>query len=244
MPQPPCGSRVWVFGLNSSDLWVRKSLRVPAGKRTSSFFLGIGGDWERNFLFLTKTILLARNALASFALHFVFPSEQSTAQIARAIQKARGEFVAPSSFLLGQQSISFSQGDYFARLGSASLIVGFAGTALEYAAFCGIPCIEPCLKDAIQANPYFLASRQALLLREALIPGGDTPEKTARVLQEVLGNLHAFQERAQQFARTTWQGQGGGARNIAQDLFSILRTVPPKRQGTEPAVDDSRNGTR
>jgi uncharacterized protein (TIGR03492 family) len=208
------------------------------------FLPGHRRDWERNFLFLTETILLARDALASFALHFVFPPEQSATQVIRAIQKARGEFAAPSSFLLGQQSISFSQGDYFARLGSASLIVGFAGTALEYAAFCGIPCIEPCLKGAIQANPHFLASRQALLLREALIPGGDTPEKTARVLQEVLENLHAFQERAQQFARVTWQGQGEGARNIARDLLSILRTVPPKRQGTELAVDDSRNGTR
>lgn len=208
------------------------------------FLPGHRGDWERNFLFLAETILLARDALAPFALHFVFPPEQSATQIARTIQMARGELVDPSSFFLGQQSISFSQGDYFARLGSASLVVGFAGTALEYAAFCGIPCIEPCLKDAIQANPHFLVSRQALLLREALVPGGDTPEKTARVLQKVLRDLHVFQERAQQFARTTWQGQGKGARNIAWDLLSTLRTVPPKPQDTTLAVGDSRNGTR
>lgn len=208
------------------------------------FLPGHRGDWERNFLFLAETILLARDALAPFALHFVFPPEQSATQIARTIQMARGELVDPSSFFLGRQSISFSQGDYFARLGSASLVVGFAGTALEYAAFCGIPCIEPCLKDAIQANPHFLVSRQALLLREALVPGGDTPEKTARVLQKVLRDLHVFQERAQQFARTTWQGQGKGARNIAWDLLSTLRTVPPKPQDTTLAVGDSRNGTR
>lgn len=206
------------------------------------FLPGHRGDWERNFLFLTRTILLAEETLASFALHFVFPPERTASEIREAIGKGGGTPVSSSSFLLGRWVISFSQGDYLARLQDAGLVVGFAGTALEYAAFSGIPCIEPYLEDAIQANPYFLFLRQALLLREALTPGGNTPEKAATTLRGVLKDLPWFQRRAWEFTQRTWEGKGDGARNIARDLVNTLRTLPRCR-GTVPALGDSHTGT-
>lgn len=207
------------------------------------FLPGHRGDWEDNFLFLARAILSAGSALDPFSLHFAFPPERTLQEIEGAFARAGGRRYDSSSFLLGERCVSFSRGDYLLRLQEAALVVGFAGTALEHAAFCGIPCIEPYRRSAIQANPDFLFRRQILLLREALTPGGTTPEETARILEMVLCNLPDFQKKAREFSWRTWEDKRNGARNIACDLFSTLRT-PPKCQGRAPVLGGSRTDTR
>ncbi len=206
------------------------------------FLPGHRGDWEENFFFLVDTILLAGKILDGFVLHFVFPPERTLLEIESVFTRAGGKPYTSSSFSFKERCISFSQGDYFTKLQKAALVVGFAGTALEHAAFCGIPCIEPCRQNAIQANPDFLFRRQALLLREALTPGGTTPRETARTLQMVLTHLTEFQRKAQEFSWKTWEGKGDGAKNIACDLLNTLRTLQ-RRQGRAPALGGSHTGT-
>lgn len=223
--------------------FVGPEIGVPFRERRCILFLpGHRRDWEKNFSFLAKVILLAGETLNSFVLHFVFPPERTPAEIEHAFVQAGGRRCGSSLFLFGEHPVSFSQGDYLSRLQEAALVVGFAGTALEHAAFCGIPCIEPYLKGNVQANPDFLLRRQSLLLREALTLGGDTPEEAARVLKVVLGDLQSFQERAQKFSLRTWEGKGEGARNIARDLLNTLRTLP-EHQGKAPVLDGFRIGT-
>lgn len=222
--------------------FVGPEMGTPSSERRYILFLpGHRGDWERNFSFLAKVILLAGETLNPFVLHFVFPPERTSAEIEYAFTQVGGKHYGPTVFLLGGYRVSFSQGDYFSRLREAVLVVGFAGTALEHAAFCGIPCVEPYLEGNILANPDFLLRRQSLLLREALTLGGDTPEETARVLQAVLRDLEGFQERAQKFSLRTWGGKGDGARNIARDLLNTLRTLP-EPQGRAPVLGGFHTG--
>lgn len=205
------------------------------------FLPGHRRDWKENLCFLCKAIALSKEDLVPFPLHFVFPPERTIPEVVKAIQEAGGTIFSSSSFRIENLPVSFSRGDYLTHLGRARLIVGFAGTALEQAACLGIPCLEPYRKDAIQVNRHFLQTRQALLLREALIQGGDTPEETAAILKSVLANLSRFQKEAQNFAQRTWERKMDGARNIALDLINTLRT-PPKLQGRAPAGDGSRTG--
>lgn len=207
--------------------------------RTILFLPGHRNDWKENFRFLVKTILHTHDLFPPYLPHFVFPPEPSTQEIERCVREA-GAIPATSSFFLGHTLVTWSQGDYFARLGDTALVVGFAGTALEHAASLGIPCLEPYTERAIQANRYFLEKRQKLLLREALIQGENTPEKTACILQETLKNLPQIQKKAEDFSKRVWQNKENGARHIAQDLLSILCTPPPP-QDTVPVWVGSRN---
>lgn len=210
--------------------------------RTILFLPGHRNDWKENFRFLATTILHTQNLFPPYSPHFVFPPEPSTQEIERCIRKA-GAIPATSSFFLGNTLVTWSQGDYFVRLGDTALVVGFAGTALEHAASLGIPCLEPYTERAIQANRYFLEKRQKLLLGEALIQGENTPEKTACILQETMKNLSQIQKKAEDFSTRVWQNKGNGAQHIARDLLSILCTPPPP-QDTVPAWAGSRNGTQ
>ncbi|MGQ9622812.1 MAG: hypothetical protein ACUVTO_05130 [Candidatus Caldatribacteriaceae bacterium] len=207
------------------------------------FLPGHRRDWRENFRFLYEVLTLSKDDLVSFPLHFVFPPERTTFEIVEVIQEVGGIPLSCSSFQIENLSVSFSQGDYLTHLGRAKLVVGFAGTALEQAACLGIPCLEPYRKDAIQANRHFLQTRQTLLLREALIQGGGTPEETATILKNVLANLPRFQKEAQNFAQRTWEGKMDGAKNIAFDLINTLRT-PLRLQGRAPVGGDFRTGTR
>lgn len=198
------------------------------------FLPGHRKDWKTNFCFLTQTIGYAQEIFTVYTPHFVFPPELTTQEIGTTIQKAGGRIVSPTTFLLRNTVVFWSQDDYFSRLREAILVVGFAGTALEYAAYLGIPCLEPYTDRAIQANRYFLEKRQQLLLREALIKGDKTPEKTSRILQATVTQLPEIQKRAKEFTRKTWQERKNGARYIAQDLINILYT-PSQFPDREPA---------
>lgn len=237
---------VWFQSLGIKAVFpgfVGPEIGSPSPERRCILFLpGHRRDWERNFLFLVEVMQLAGEVLKPFVLHFVFPPERTLTDIKRVFASAGGELLASSAFRLGEHCVSFSQGDYFSRLREAALVVGFAGTAFEHAAFCGIPCIEPYFEGNIQANPDFLFRRQSLLLREALILGGTTPGETARILRTVLDDLPAFQRRAQEFSFRIWGGRGDGARNIARDLLNILHTLPGY-QGKVPVLGGSHTGT-
>lgn len=233
------------LGIKATFLgFVGPKMGEPSPQRQYLLFLpGHREDWRRNFLFLTRVIMLTGQVLDSFVPHFVFPLERTPAEIENAFIQAGGKHCTSSSFLLGGHCVSFSRGDYFSRLQEAALVVGFAGTALEHAAFCGIPCIEPYLKGNIQANPDFLFRRQSFLLREALTPGGTTPEETVEILGTVLRDLPNFQRRAQEFSLKTWEGKSNGARNIACDLLNTLRNLP-ECQDRAPVWGGFRSGTR
>ncbi|MEN3186282.1 MAG: hypothetical protein ABDK94_00085 [Atribacterota bacterium] len=210
--------------------------------QTILFLPGHRGDWKENFRFLVTTILHTRSLFPPYLPHFVFPPEPSTLEIESLVREI-GAIPSTSSFSLEGLSVTWSQGDYFTRLGDTALVVGFAGTALEHAAHLGIPCLEPYATRAIQVNRYFLEKRQKLLLREALIQGENTPEKTASILKETITNLPQMQKKAEDFSKRIWQNQRNGALYIAQDLLSILCTLPPL-QDIEPVRVDSGNGIR
>ncbi|MGC8778102.1 MAG: DUF354 domain-containing protein [Candidatus Caldatribacteriaceae bacterium] len=210
-------------------------------RKTILFLPGHRKDWQENFRFLIETIALAQEPLAFYTFHFVFPPEPSVQEVEQVIQKTGGQILFPDSFTFQNVTATWSQGDYFNRLRRAALVVGFAGTALEHAAYLGIPCLEPYTERAIQVNRYFLEKRQQLLLREALIKGEDTPERTASVLKKVIVNLEQFQKRAEKFSERVWQGKENGAQNIARDLFNILCT-PLQPPGRAPVSVGSHNG--
>ena len=207
------------------------------------FLPGHRQDWKANFRFLTETIVGTRAVFSQYTPHFVFPPEPASAEIEAVIQRAGGRILSPTSFSLQNVQITWSQGDYFLRLCDTALVVGFAGTALEHAAYLGIPCLEPYTEQAIQANRYFLEKRQKLLLREALIMGTNTPQGTARILEEVVADLATFQKKAQEFSEKTWQGKEDGARHLAQELLSTLDTRSPLPDRA-PAPVDFGNGRR
>lgn len=206
------------------------------------FLPGHRGDWKENFYFLVQTIGYVQEIFTVYTPHFVFPPELTTQEIETAIQEAGGHIVFSTTFMLNNTLVSWSQNDYFSRLREATLVVGFAGTALEYAAYLGIPCLEPYTDRAIQANRYFLEKRQQLLLREALIKGDRTPEKTSSILQATVAQLPEIQKRAKEFTQRIWQGKKNGARHIAQDLINILYTLP-QPPDKELAQIGSRIGT-
>lgn len=222
--------------------FVGPKIQHPSSRQRSILLLpGHRRDWRNNFRFLAETLLLTGGILDAFLLHFVFPPERTLPEIEEAFAHV-GSRRCGSLFLLGEHRVSWSRGDYLERLQEAVLVVGFAGTALEYAAFSGIPCVEPCRRESIQANPDFLLHRQSLLLREALTFGGTTPQETASILKEVLEHLPDFRRKAQEFSLRTWGGKSEGAKTIALDLLSILHT-PQECRGREPVLDDSRTGT-
>lgn len=119
-------------------------------------------------------------------------------------------------------SLSWSRGDYFQHLSESALVVGFAGTAIEQAAFLGIPSIEPWQENALQANQDFMENRQKLLLREALIPGGSIPSQLAQILKNTLLNLPDFQRAASDFSQKVWEGKANGGMAIAENIMTSL----------------------
>ncbi len=215
------------------------SILVPQ-RREIILLTGSREDWKENLQFLAKTLqYISPSLLQSFSIHWVFPPERKEEEIEREMQKVKGSF-------------TFSRGDYLEHLSQGALVVGFAGTAMEQAAFLGIPSLQPYREKAIQSNPYFINKRQKLLLGDALITGADTPQETAKILEEALVNLSFHQKRAQEFSEKTWGRKREGAKNIAQDLakefkksFSnkFHKTFPPPPD-TVPVEVDYRSDRR
>ena len=135
-------------------------------------------DWKNNLRFFFVAFKEVNHQyLKDYEIHIVFSPGVDTQEI---------KFLLASLLKNHHFFISWSQGDYFQHLSQSALVVGFAGTAIEQAAFLGIPSIEPWQENAIQVNRDFIENRQKLLLREALIPGGDTPSQLAQVLKNTL----------------------------------------------------------
>ena len=86
----------------------------------------------------------------------------------------------------------------------------------------GIPSIEPWQENAIQVNRDFIENRQKLLLREALIPGGDTPSQLAQVLKNTLLNLQDYQKATENFSQKVWEGKSNGGMTIAENIMMLL----------------------
>jgi uncharacterized protein (TIGR03492 family) len=165
--------------------------------------------------FLAKTLqYTSPSLLQSFSIHWVFPPERKKEEIEEEMKKVKTTF-------------PFSRGDYLEHLSRGALVVGFAGTAMEQAAFLGIPSLQPYREKAIQSNPYFINKRQKLLLGDALITGADTPQETAKILEEVLVNLSFYQKKAQEFSEKTWGRKKEGAKNIARDLVKEFKKSFP-----------------
>jgi len=175
---------------------------------------GSRNDWKENLQFCIQALEEMRlNLLSEYKLHIVFSPGRSYQEIC--------SFVSPG---LETQPfrLSWSRGDYFQHLFQSILVVGFAGTALEQAAFLGIPSIEPWRLDALQANRDFIENRQKLLLREALIPGGNSPSQLAQIFEDTLLNLPVCQQSAEEFSQRVWEGRSDGGKAIAEDIFDTL----------------------
>lgn len=201
------------LGINAHYLgFLGPSPSILAPQRREIILLtGSREDWRENLQFLAKTLqYTSPSLLQSFSIHWVFPPERKEEEIEREMEKAQANF-------------SFSRGDYLEHLSQGALVVGFAGTAMEQAAFLGIPSLQPYREKAIQSNPYFINKRQRSLLGDALIPGADTPQETAKILEEVLIHLSFYQKRAQEFSQKTWRGKREGAKNIARDLVKEFK---------------------
>ncbi len=191
--------------------------RLHPERREIILLTGSREDWRENLQFLVETLQYSSpSLLRPFSIHFVFSPERRKEEIETEMKKTKEKF-------------SFSRGDYLEHLSRGALVVGFAGTAMEQAAFLGIPSLQPYREGAIQSNPYFINQRQKLLLGEALIPGSDTPKETAKILEEVLLNLTFYQKRAREFSKRTWGEKGEGAKNIARDLVEEFQKSLPNK---------------
>lgn len=71
--------------------------------------------------------------LKDYEIHIVFSPGVDTQEI---------QFLLASLLKNHHFFISWSQGDYFQHLSQSALVVGFAGTAIEQAAFLGIPLLN------------------------------------------------------------------------------------------------------
>ena len=190
-------------------------IRKKEGNRTKIVFLpGSRKDWKSNLQFFFQAFkMISSQDLKNYKPHIVF----SPGIDIQALQF----FLTP---LLQNHhlSLSWSQGDYFQHLSESALVVGFAGTAIEQAAFLGIPSIEPWQENALQANQDFMENRQKLLLREALIPGGSIPSQLAQILKNTLLNLPDFQRAAADFSQKVWEGKANGGMAIAENIMTSL----------------------
>lgn len=217
------------LGINACYLgFLGPSPSILAPERREIILLtGSREDWRENLQFLAKTLqYTSPSLLQPFSIHWVFPPEREE-EIEREMKKVEVNF-------------TFSRGDYLEHLSRGALVVGFAGTAMEQAAFLGIPSLQPYREGAIQSNPYFINQRQKLLLGEALIIGANTPQETAKILEEVLLNLPFYQKRAREFSKRTWGEKGEGAKNIAQDLVKeFKKSFPNKFHKTLPLPLDT-----
>jgi len=171
-------------------------------------------DWKNNLRFFFVAFKEVNHQyLKDYEIHIVFSPGVDTQEI---------QFLLASLLKNHHFFISWSQGDYFQHLSQSALVVGFAGTAIEQAAFLGIPSIEPWQENAIQVNRDFIENRQKLLLREALIPGGDTPSQLAQVLKNTLLNLQDYQKAAENFSQKVWEGKSNGGMTIAENIMMLL----------------------
>lgn len=190
-------------------------IKKNEGNRRKIVFLpGSRKDWKNNLQFFFETFQEVNlQPLKDYTIHIVFsPGIDSQ------------DFQLLLAFLGKNYPFPFtwSQGDYFHHLSESAFVVGFAGTAIEQAAFLGIPSIEPWQKNAIQANRDFIENRQKLLLREALIPGGDTPIQLAQVLKNTILNLPSYQKAAESFSQKVWEGKSNGGMMIAENIMRSL----------------------
>jgi len=183
-------------------------------RRKIVFLPGSRKDWKNNLQFFFEAFKEVNpQYLRDFEIHMVF----SPGVDAQDIQFLLMPFLKNHLFFM-----SWSQGDYFQHLSQSALVVGFAGTAIEQAAFLGIPSIEPWQENAIQANRDFIENRQKLLLREALIPGGNAPSQLAGVLENTLLNIHSYQKAAENFSQKVWEGKSNGGMTIAENIIRSL----------------------
>jgi len=182
------------------------SILVPQ-RREIILLTGSREDWKENLQFLAKTLqYTSPSLLQSFSIHWVFPPEREEEEIKEEMKKVKTNF-------------AFSRGDYLEHLSRGALVVGFAGTAIQQAASLGIPSLRTYREGAIQ----IINKRQKPLLGDALITGADTPQETAKILEEVLTHLSFYQKRAQEFSEKTWGRKKEGAKNIARDLVKELQ---------------------
>jgi uncharacterized protein (TIGR03492 family) len=183
-------------------------------RRKIVFLPGSRKDWKNNLQFFFVAFKEVNHQyLKDYEIHIVFSPGVDTQEI---------KFLLASLLKNHHFFISWSQGDYFQHLSQSALVVGFAGTAIEQAAFLGIPSIEPWQENAIQVNRDFIENRQKLLLREALIPGGDTPSQLAQVLKNTLLNLQDYQKATENFSQKVWEGKSNGGMTIAENIMMLL----------------------
>ncbi len=188
--------------------------KVREDRRTIVLLPGSREDWKENLDFCMRAIQETKSEVfKGYRLHIVFSPGRSEEEI----QSFLAEHPENESI-----QFSWSRGDYFHHLFRSVLIVGFAGTALEQAAFLGIPSIEPWRKEALQANQDFIENRQKLLLGEALIPGGNTPSQLSQILENTLIHLSDRQKEASAFSQRVWEGKTNAGLAIAKDILSNL----------------------
>ncbi|QPM67151.1 hypothetical protein [Atribacter laminatus] len=190
-------------------------IKKEAVNRKKIVFLpGSRKDWKNNLGFFFEAFKETNTQyIKDFEIHLVFSPGVDTQDI---------QFFLMPLLKNHHFFMTWSQGDYFQHLSQSALVVGFAGTAIEQAAFLGIPSIEPWQENAIQANRDFIENRQKLLLREALIPGGDTPSQLARVLENTLLNIQSYQKAAESFSQKVWEGKSNGGMTIAENIIMSL----------------------
>ncbi|HSV31008.1 MAG TPA: hypothetical protein VLH40_03165 [Atribacteraceae bacterium] len=184
----------------------------PGTKNTVLLLPGSRQDWKENFYFLNEVLAsLSGDTVSRFHFHYVFSPGLPSPEIPVLISQA------------SLPNVTWSQGDYLKLLSDSAMVVGFAGSALEQAAFLGIPSIGPFRPGAIQANPDFMFNRQTLLLREAFLCGGNSPMEGGIILADALSRLPELRARAERFSLTTWEGLHNGSENIARDIISAIQ---------------------